>query len=169
MLRKVRDLETAVPWGHVVGLLSSNASSFAAQQRNYFNYNSNKNNDICSVHTRPLLRYLYWYEINIFCLSHYACLSGKKKWQATQNSCLERPMDSGDWQAIMGLQEVGQNLATKLTTTTRVYIFIPLNLSVFTLLIGTGVLLYSSNGWEPGSVDELTCLVETESTQTAFQ
>ena len=30
-----------------------------------------------------------------------------------QYSCLENPMDRGAWQATMGLQRIGHNLATK--------------------------------------------------------
>ena len=61
-------------------------------------------------------------------------------------------MDSGDWQAtVHGVARVGPNLATK-PPPPHVYIFYTLDLSVFTLLICTELLLYSHlTDGEPGS------------------
>ena len=101
-LRKVRDLETTLFHGAMLlDCFPVMPAHLQLNNNNYFNYNSNKNNDICSVYTRPLLRYLYWYAINIFIYT-YACVClGKGNGKPLQNSYLERPMDSGNWQTII--------------------------------------------------------------------
>ena len=151
--RKVIDLETALFHGAMLLIcFPVMPAHLQLNNNNYFNYNSNKNNNVCSVHTRPLLRYLYWYAINIFIYTYACVYMGKGNGKPLQNSCLENPMDSGDWQAtVPGVARIGHNLATK-PPPPYVYIFYTLNLSVCTLLICTELLLYSHlTDGEPGS------------------